>query len=1014
MELEFYTETLLKKRLTKNKKLSFLFGSALSQIKDGSGIPDVSQVAKIIKCYAEEHDLLDEYEEHLGSGDSTDIYQKSFSFFSGFMGAGATQEIVRRVVMSNVCAESNSHKIPGAIKNFVKAIKDNKIDVKNIFTTNFDTLIEEEFKNAGIAYNSISVVSDSDINDNSNGYINIIHLHGVWDKGDTMHTKNQLEAKRVQIEASIRNCMTDGHLVVMAYSGWQDSFMRSLAEIVNDAKAEYNFAWCFYEPDEDKINLKERSLFDSVLPAIQRDRIQFYKGIDCNEIFNDVNHLPPSSKSRTLNLTTKELEVKEKQLQSQNSINYYDIQKKSFYGKIRQKTRNRAIELINNNKSLFIEAELGNGVYSFISSIISTVENVKANCIKIDLSSVISKKQIDDSTKAHTNHNLQTLLLLLSQKSETVNFIIFDKIRGNADKDAISYLIDLPNNFEYLCQNVVFIFTSKVQIKEFKKIHIKLRELTEPETGLILKEEFGRDRFSDIEISRLHEKSEGVLSKLEKLVYYLDTSSTLEVLAQNDLFDESFQAEAIPDTTLKQLNILVNDPNKHLTFKMLKILSILKNGETLSNLRKDKMAQGLGPKNTKELLELELATIIFIDESAVVVRINPIIRDYVLSKMPLEEQFEIANAYLRVSVVEKNYGLRLGVVNRKILHHGYSLEEDNTTTILKLAIQQCTEALEQPSACDEVIEKNQRKLNKLCYTARAYVYILSHTSRYTEAISAYGNLMKHIKTVEPDKLYLYYCQMAYAHRMKSNYDEASKFLEMSIDQCPQDDKVTQDKLYREKLLLLESVDQQKAVALAKANRGNHHKNSAEYILSDAIIANSKAGSDKIKALERYEKKARKHGHITIANNILLELGRNPNCNNKIQLFNEVIKSDESGYNNCRATISKHEVLVDNNEFDKIKDSDIDKLINIYNYTFRQKLDNLFNRCHRVLWAIAEYNRNNTLILQIFFQSTIVWKLNSDKENEQLYDRKYKELNLAINSPNQALNTQVSTVISSTT
>ncbi|CAD5255573.1 conserved hypothetical protein [Alteromonas sp. 38] len=1000
MELEFYTEKLLTKRLTKNKKVSFLFGSALSQIKDGSGIPNVSQVTKIIECFAKEHDLLDEYKEHLGSADSTDIYQKSFSFFSGFMGAGATQEIVKRVVMSNYCAVSNSHKIPGAIKSFVKAIKDNKIDVKNIFTTNFDTLIEEEFKNAEIAYNSISVVSDSDINDNSNGYINIIHLHGVWDKGDTMHTKNQLEAERVRIEASIRNCMTDGHLVVMAYSGWQDSFMRSLADIVNDTKAEYNFAWCFYESDKNKINAEEKSLFKSVQPAIQRDRIQFYKGIDCNYIFTDALHLQSSNKGSVLQLTAKELEVKEKQQRSQNSINYYDIQNKSFYLKIREKTRNKAIDLINKNKSVFIEAELGNGVYSFISSIISTVKDVKPNCVKIDLSSVISKKQIDDSVKANTNHNLQTLLLLLSQQSETVNFIIFDKIRGNADKDAISYLLDLPNSFEEICQNIVFIFTSKVQLKEFKKIHIKLRELIEPETGLILKEEFGKGRFSDVDVSRLHEKSEGVLSKLEKLVYYLDTSSTSEVLAQNDLFDESFQTEAIPDTTLKQLNILVNDPNKSLTFKMLKILSILKNGETLSNLRKDKMGLALGPKNTKELLELELATTIFIDESAVVVRVNPIIKDYVLSKMPLEEQFEIANAYLRVSVVEKNYGLKLGAVNKKILHYGYSLEEDNTTTILKLAIQQCSEALGQPDTSEKDKEKNQRKLNKLCYTARAYVYMLSHTSRYTEAISAYGNLIEYIKVVEPDKLYLYYCQMAYAHRMKSNYDEANRFLEMSIEQCPQNDKVTLDTQYREKLLLLESVDQKKAVAMAKANRGNHHKNSAEYILSDAIIANSKFGSDKINALARYEKKARKHGHITIANNLLLELSRDPNCNNKIQLFNTVIKSDESEYNHCRATISKHEVLVADNDFDKIKDSDIDKLKYIYNYTFRQKLDSLFNRCHKVLWAIAEYNRNSTLIIQIFFQSTIVWKLNSDEKNEEFYGKKYKELNSAIDSSNQ--------------
>ena len=133
MELEFFTEKLLSKRLTKNKKVSFLFGSAVSQIKDGAGIPNVDQVTKIIEQYEEELDLLDEYKEHLGAADSTDVYQKSFSFFSGFMGAGATQEIVERVVTSNYCTDTNTHKVPGAIKNFVKAIKSVE-QLNNIFS----------------------------------------------------------------------------------------------------------------------------------------------------------------------------------------------------------------------------------------------------------------------------------------------------------------------------------------------------------------------------------------------------------------------------------------------------------------------------------------------------------------------------------------------------------------------------------------------------------------------------------------------------------------------------------------------------------------------------------------------------------------------------------------------------------------------------------------------------------------------------------------------------------------
>ncbi|MCG9706243.1 hypothetical protein, partial [Photobacterium damselae] len=551
----------------------------------------------------------------------------------------------------------------------------------------------------------------------------------------------------------------------------------------------------------------------------------------------------------------------------------------------------------------------------------------------------------------------------------------------------ILHLLSLPEIFNVVGNNIFFIYSSTVNIKQFETIKVKLNELTAPETGVILRDQFGLKRFTHSEINQIYEKSEGIITKLEQIMLFLENSSAQEVLSQDDIFDDTFHTESIPSTIIKQIELLINDPDKELTFRMLKILSILKNGETLSNLRKDKMGIKLSPKNTTELIKLELANTLYIDRNTTIVRINPIVKDYILSKIDIEEKFKIANAYLQVSVIETKNGVKLNSINRKIYDHGYNTEEDNTNTLLKYAIQECK------NNDDSSDELNKRRLSKLLYLSRAYVYILSNSSRFNETISAVNNLIDIVKDVDEDNIYKYYYQIAYAHRMMSNYDEANYFIQMSAKYCPSNDKKTSESIYIEKLYLLKEKNLEESVCFAKNNKDCYHRNSSAYIASETIIASSKnkTRSARIKALEKIEKRARKLGYDTLSNNILFDLNKERNDIEKVNKLNLVIKTDNSAYNVCRAIIYKNEVLVRNQSFDMIKESDVEKLINVYNYLFRQKFDSLFDKCHSILWEIAEYRKNKELILIIFYTGTIVWKLNEDVENEEKYKNRFSRL-----------------------
>ncbi|MBF4301912.1 hypothetical protein EAY56_24790, partial [Vibrio anguillarum] len=92
------------------------------------------------------------------------------------------------------------------------------------------------------------------------------------------------------------------------------------------------------------------------------------------------------------------------------------------------------------------------------------------------------------------------------------------------------------------------------------------------------------------------------------------------------IFNDNFHIAHIPTTTRNQIERLETDKSKALTLRMLNILSILKNGETLTNLTQDKLGAGLTPEHVEELVKFELATTVRLDPTTVIIKINPIIK----------------------------------------------------------------------------------------------------------------------------------------------------------------------------------------------------------------------------------------------------------------------------------------------------------------------------------------------------------------------------------------------------
>ncbi|MGW0414445.1 P-loop NTPase [Streptomyces collinus] len=151
-----------------------------------------------------------------------------------------------------------------------------------VITTNFDPLLEIAVRKAGGRANVQYLDFDGRVQHTEDeDAVNIVHVHGYWREGDTLHTLDQLTAERPELTDSLRSALRDHAVVVVGYSGWEDAFSRSLLERVR-AKDHLgiDLIWCSYKKLAAAV--EEAPL---LLELQKAPRWTFYEDIDAHRTF---------------------------------------------------------------------------------------------------------------------------------------------------------------------------------------------------------------------------------------------------------------------------------------------------------------------------------------------------------------------------------------------------------------------------------------------------------------------------------------------------------------------------------------------------------------------------------------------------------------------------------------------------------------------------------------------------------------------------------------------------------
>ena len=238
------------------------------------------------------------FEEALRNAGNERTYQAAMQFMIECRGQSGLNAFIRDAVIesrspgakANMTEEDLERDLDGwhlrpGVAALGQLIRENdQVFQRPILTSNFDPLIEVAIRRAGRGAITINLPSDGSfrgliVNDNT---AQVVHFHGFWRQGDTLHTPDQLTRERPLLAANLRKLLQETVLVVLGYGGWNDVFTESLMKAIGEQSEVIDVLWTFFAKNPDDIRLRHQTLLER-FHSLPGQRVVVYGGVDCHD-----------------------------------------------------------------------------------------------------------------------------------------------------------------------------------------------------------------------------------------------------------------------------------------------------------------------------------------------------------------------------------------------------------------------------------------------------------------------------------------------------------------------------------------------------------------------------------------------------------------------------------------------------------------------------------------------------------------------------------------------------------
>lgn len=650
---------------------------------------------------------------------------------------------------------------------------------------------------------------------------------------------------------------------------------------------------------------------------------------------------------------------------------------------IREAEQETARSALQKRRGLWILAEWGLGKDGFIFSILRPDENRDLTIYRVNCDGAADTDGLHAAVKRQTGMAFQLLVAHGAQQKGAV--FIFDNVDSDAAEAvevAVTPLTESDSGSQVILSSRRLSDQSPTTLPK-----ITLAALDEPDSKRYISAHPEARVLTPAETSFLHQRTDGVPLVIDNVIRNLAVESLDDAVANIDL-GTATALEPVPKALSQAIAQLAtaDEPVDRRALDLLRTLSLLPFGESLSRLRHLFRTAPFHTKNATLLLDLGLietspSTAVLDDTHTSTTRnaegnvlaVPRQVRDYVLSLTSADDRWRITSALASIFFGPQWRERRIQIPTGEYSRSG-TLSRGGTGNQHSVAVEILRHSIAtQDPPLQVAVDVLLANLSKL-----------DGRSRYRELLDA-GRDCVGLLADCPGQERAQAIALAHygtARRMLGDRLGAIETLDRALVIAPNDlGNSWKAGVHLDRALAMEGLkDRAGAAEAARQVQEFGEPSDSSYLQAQSILLAQEPGvwtpgTPAHRKIVELEKRARNKEHYITANNIALDLAKHAtDASTRIELTQRALKPPEDFYNTTRANVALAEELLKQGKGGEITDRMISQLQASYVYLYSQRLSDQFERCHDALWSIYRSRNRQGLLLRLYYFSSILWRV----------------------------------------